>query len=123
MTTPVKTERNITIARDASDFQKRNEIATGIAFCTEKTVTNVMIINTIINVIIFPLVVFHLLPFLSRKSTEDRGEDNKLKARISGIIPLCILYLFSSTFKTESVRRAVDILAGARRIRSAILLI
>jgi len=41
------------IARDASNFQKRNEIATGIAFCTEKTVTTTMMANTIIKVIIF----------------------------------------------------------------------
>lgn len=50
--TPAKTERNKTIARDASNFQKRNEIATGIAFCIEKTVTTTMMINTIIRVII-----------------------------------------------------------------------
>jgi len=55
---PDKTERNMTIARDASNFQKKNEMATGIAFCTEKTVTNVMMINTIINVIIFSPLLF-----------------------------------------------------------------
>jgi hypothetical protein len=89
ITTPAKTERNKTIARDASNFQTRNEITTGIAFCTEKTVTTAMMINTIITVIIFYLfVVFHLHPFLSDKSAEDRGEDNKLKARISGIISI-----------------------------------
>ena len=38
------------IARDASNFQMRNEITTGIAFCTEKTVTTAMMINVIINV-------------------------------------------------------------------------
>lgn len=55
ITTPAKTERNKTIARDALKFQKRNEIATGIAFCTEKAVTTAMMINTIIRVIIFCL--------------------------------------------------------------------
>jgi hypothetical protein len=58
ITTPAKTQRNKTIARDASNFQKRNEITTGIAFCTEKTVTNAMMINTIINVIILPPLLF-----------------------------------------------------------------
>jgi hypothetical protein len=75
ITTPAKTQRNKTIARDASNFQKRNEITTGIAFCNEKTVTTAMMINTIINVIIFSLfVVFHLHLFLSDKSAKDRGE-------------------------------------------------
>jgi hypothetical protein len=32
VTSPVRTERNITIARDASNFQKKNEITTGTAF-------------------------------------------------------------------------------------------
>jgi hypothetical protein len=65
-TTPAKTERNKTIARDASNFQKRNEITTGIAFCTEKTVTTAMMINTIINVIISPLCCFSPPPFPQR---------------------------------------------------------
>jgi len=34
-----------------------NEIATGIAFCTEKTVTAATMIKTIINVVIFTLFV------------------------------------------------------------------
>jgi hypothetical protein len=32
VTSPVSTERKITIARDASNFQKKKVIATGIAF-------------------------------------------------------------------------------------------
>jgi hypothetical protein len=36
---PASTERNITIARDASNFQKRKVIATGIAFCAENIAT------------------------------------------------------------------------------------
>jgi len=60
------------IASDASNFQKRNEIPTGIAFCTEKTVTTAMMINVIINVTISStLVVFHLRAFLSDKSAAD----------------------------------------------------
>jgi len=60
------------IARDASNFQMRNEITTGIAFCTEKTVTTAMMINAIINVTISStLVVFHLHAFLSKKSAAD----------------------------------------------------
>jgi hypothetical protein len=75
ITTPAKTQRNKMIARDASNFQARNEIVTGIAFCTVKTVTNAMMINTIITVIIFSLfVVFYLHPFLRDKSAEERGE-------------------------------------------------
>jgi hypothetical protein len=30
--TPISTERNTIIARDAANFQKKNEIATGAAF-------------------------------------------------------------------------------------------
>ncbi len=52
--TPAKTERNIIIARDASNFQKRNEIKTGVAFCTENTATTAMMINTTISVINSP---------------------------------------------------------------------
>jgi len=42
---PLNTERNMTIARDASNFHKRKETATGEAFCTEKIVTTAIIIN------------------------------------------------------------------------------
>jgi len=47
---PQSAERNMTIARDASNPQKRKVIATGTAFCTEKiatrnnTINNIMII-------------------------------------------------------------------------------
>lgn len=46
---PQITERKITIARDASNFQKKNVIATGDAFCTENIAT---IVNTTTNRII-----------------------------------------------------------------------
>ena len=39
MNAPDSTDRKITIASDASKFQKRNVIVTGIAFCTEKSAT------------------------------------------------------------------------------------
>jgi hypothetical protein len=42
---PLSTERNITIASDASNFQKRKFIATGIAFCTENIATIATTIN------------------------------------------------------------------------------
>jgi hypothetical protein len=42
---PESTERNITIARDASNFQKRKVIATGIAFCAENIATIATTIN------------------------------------------------------------------------------
>ena len=47
---PQSAERNMTIARDASNPQKRKVIATGTAFCTENmatrnnTINNIMII-------------------------------------------------------------------------------
>jgi hypothetical protein len=47
---PQSAERNMTIARDASNPQKRKVIATGTAFCTENMATrnntsnNIMII-------------------------------------------------------------------------------
>lgn len=62
--TPVITERNITIARDASNFQKRKEIVTGSAFWTEKMATNAMIINT--NTIV---IIFKVYRLKSRRST------------------------------------------------------
>ncbi|MFZ5907964.1 MAG: hypothetical protein ACOYVJ_11280 [Nitrospirota bacterium] len=55
---PAKPVRNKTIAREASNFHKKKEITTGIAFCTEKIVTTAMIITMIINVIILPPVLF-----------------------------------------------------------------
>jgi hypothetical protein len=58
ITTPAKPVRNKTIARDASNFHKKKEITTGIAFCTEKMVTTAMMITKIINVIILPPVLF-----------------------------------------------------------------
>jgi hypothetical protein len=59
ITAPAKPVRNKTIARDASNFHKKKEITTGIAFCTEKTVTSAMMITMIINVVILaPLLFF-----------------------------------------------------------------
>ena len=105
MTTPAKTERNITIARDASNFQKRNEIATGIAFCTAKTVTTIMMINTIINVIIFfTFVFFHLHPFL--KLNQQRiGGDNKATAEecVSDIRSIPVF-----SFRSKSEQYTID---------------
>ena len=91
MTTPAKTERNITIARDASNFQKRNEIATGIAFWTEKTVTTVMMINTIINVIIFSPF-FLSPPFL--KLNQQRIVGGIIKRQQKNAFPILEVYLF-----------------------------
>jgi hypothetical protein len=83
ITAPAKPVRNKTIARDASNFHKKKEITTGIAFCIEKTVTTAIIINTIINVIIFPFLLF-FTSALSLAINQQRivGRDNKLKARI-----------------------------------------
>jgi hypothetical protein len=55
---PVTTERNITIARDASNFHEKKEIVTGTAFCIENTETKIIITTTtkrisIINFYIF----------------------------------------------------------------------
>jgi hypothetical protein len=58
ITAPAKPVRNKTIVRDASNFHKKKEITTGIAFCTEKTVTTAMMRTMIINVIILPPPVF-----------------------------------------------------------------
>jgi hypothetical protein len=58
---PAITERKITIARDASNFQKRNVIATGMAFCTENIATVATIIN---NRIIVAMVVFPYIPYI-----------------------------------------------------------
>jgi len=58
---PASTERNITIARDASNFQKRKVIATGIAFCTENIATTATIINNRIIVAILCLKKYYLL--------------------------------------------------------------
>lgn len=53
MIIPMSRVRNITIARDASNFQKMKEIATGAAFCTENAVTSeraiIIKINTVIH--------------------------------------------------------------------------
>jgi hypothetical protein len=43
--TPQIAERNITNARDASNFQTRKVITTGIAFCTENMITTAKTIN------------------------------------------------------------------------------
>ena len=55
MTTPVNAERNITIAKDAWNFQKRKTMETGKAFCAENTATTVMINSASINTLILPL--------------------------------------------------------------------
>jgi len=44
----------MTIAREASNFQKRKEIATGKAFWTEKIVTNRIMAASTINMLTFP---------------------------------------------------------------------
>jgi len=44
---PVSTERNMTIAREASNFQKKKDIITGMAFWTENIATNKIITKTI----------------------------------------------------------------------------
>jgi hypothetical protein len=49
---PARTERKITIARDASNFQKRKDIVTGRAFCTENIATRDITINKIIRIAI-----------------------------------------------------------------------
>src|SRR4030042_2171042 len=56
---PAITERKITIARDASNFQKRNVIATGMAFCTENIATVATIINKriIVAMVVFPYII------------------------------------------------------------------
>ncbi|OHE59605.1 MAG: hypothetical protein A2Z47_11360 [Thermodesulfovibrio sp. RBG_19FT_COMBO_42_12] len=59
---PLNTERNITIASDASNFQKRKVMATGIAFCTENIDTITTIINNRIIVdTVIPPFLFSLL--------------------------------------------------------------
>jgi hypothetical protein len=65
ITAPAKPVRNKTIARDASNFHKKKEITTGIAFCTEKTVTTAMMITMIINMIILPPLLFFTSTFSS----------------------------------------------------------
>jgi hypothetical protein len=45
MITPERRERNMMMARDALNFQKRKETSVGTAFWTEKMVTKVMIMN------------------------------------------------------------------------------
>jgi hypothetical protein len=59
---PAITERNITIARDASNFQKRKVIATGIAFCTENIATIATIINNRITVtmVVLPYIILYV---------------------------------------------------------------
>jgi hypothetical protein len=56
---PQSAERNMTIARDASNLQKRKVIATGTAFCTENMATRN---NTINNRIIVAMDIFSILP-------------------------------------------------------------
>ncbi|MCJ7483739.1 MAG: hypothetical protein MUO31_12350 [Thermodesulfovibrionales bacterium] len=56
---PQSAERNMTIARDASNPQKRKVIATGTAFCTEKIATRN---NTINNIIIVAMDIPSILP-------------------------------------------------------------
>lgn len=46
---PIKTEINITIARDAWKFQNKKEIVTGAAFWSEKAATSAIIIKAKIN--------------------------------------------------------------------------
>jgi hypothetical protein len=55
MTTPVNAERNITIAKDAGNFQKRKTMETGKAFCAENMATTAMINSAIIKILILPL--------------------------------------------------------------------
>jgi hypothetical protein len=43
---PISADRNMTIAREASNFQKRNVNLTGSAFWTENTATNTMMTKT-----------------------------------------------------------------------------
>ena len=50
---PLSTDKNITIAKDASNLQKRKDTATGEAFCTEKIVTSAMIASKGTIIIIF----------------------------------------------------------------------
>lgn len=50
--TPAAAEKTIMIARDASNFQYSTDSKTGIAFCTDKSVTIAIIISTISKVII-----------------------------------------------------------------------
>jgi hypothetical protein len=45
MTAPARAERNMTIARDASNLQKRKDMPTGAAFWTEKAATHSMIMH------------------------------------------------------------------------------
>jgi hypothetical protein len=45
---PQSAERNMTIASDASNLQKRRVIVTGTAFCTENIATRNNTINNII---------------------------------------------------------------------------
>ena len=56
------------IAGDASNFQKRHEITTGIAFRTEKTVTTAMMIIVITNVTTLK----HLAVFAARDTKQAR---------------------------------------------------
>jgi hypothetical protein len=56
---PQSAERNMTIARDASNLQKRRVIATGTAFCTENMATRNKTIN---NIIIVAMDIFSILP-------------------------------------------------------------
>jgi hypothetical protein len=44
-TAPDRAERKMTIASDASNLQKRKEIATGAAFWTEKAATHNMMMH------------------------------------------------------------------------------
>ena len=67
---PARAERNVIIAREASNRQKRNEIATGAAFCTEKSATRMITIKTIIKPNMYAS--FQLIPILSFKQIINR---------------------------------------------------
>ena len=54
ITAPANAERNITIAKDPSNFQNKKEMDTGAAFCTENVAINNMIINASIIMLIQP---------------------------------------------------------------------
>jgi hypothetical protein len=52
MITPVRAERNITTAKEASNFQNKKERATGVEFWMENIATIKIIINASIIILI-----------------------------------------------------------------------
>ena len=65
---PASADRNMTIAREASNFQKKNVNSTGFAFSTENTATRTMMIKII--AILSILCLFPVYSFLSGFSQE-----------------------------------------------------